>query len=52
MPRCFWYQEASAALSPLHLRKTPPIPVIPAMVRISTRLAISDAAGATDRVSS
>src|SRR5262245_41930395 len=28
MPKCFWYQAASAALFPLHLRKTPPIPVI------------------------
>src|SRR3954471_7239091 len=28
MPRCFWYQAASAAPSPLLLRKTPPIPVI------------------------
>ena len=28
MPRCFWYQAASAALSPLLLKNTPPIPVI------------------------
>src|SRR4051812_15030862 len=32
MPRCRWYHEANAALSPLLLRKTPPIPVIFAIV--------------------
>src|SRR3954464_3084566 len=32
MPRCCWYHEANAALSPLLLRNTPPIPVIFAIV--------------------
>src|SRR5438128_11507712 len=32
MPRFFWYQAASAAWSPLLLKKTPPIPVILAIV--------------------
>src|SRR5687767_4326244 len=27
-PKCFLYHAASAALSPLHFKKTPPIPVI------------------------
>src|SRR3954464_5792873 len=32
MPRCRWYHEAKAAPSPLLLKKTPPIPVIFAIV--------------------
>src|SRR5678809_1276682 len=32
MPKCFRYHAASAALSPLLLKKTPPIPVIFAIV--------------------
>src|SRR3954471_11927278 len=32
MPRCCWYHEANAALSPLLLRNTPPMPVIFAIV--------------------
>src|SRR5690606_39470959 len=37
MPRCCRYQAASAALSPLHLRKTPPIPVTLAIVAAPSR---------------
>src|SRR6185295_11193178 len=33
-PKCFRYQAASAALSPLLLKKTPPIPVIFAIVAL------------------
>src|SRR5262245_32943440 len=32
MPRCFRYQSASAALSPVLLKKTPPTPVTFAIV--------------------
>src|SRR5882724_2298633 len=34
MPKCFRYHAASAALSPLLLRKTPPTPVIFAIVAL------------------
>src|SRR5215210_7290290 len=34
MPRCFRYHAASAALSPLLLENTPPIPVTFAIVRL------------------
>src|SRR5882762_4521552 len=34
MPRCFRYHAASAALSPLLLKKTPPTPVIFAIVTL------------------
>src|SRR6188508_3341891 len=34
MPRCFRYHAASAALSPLLLKKTPPTPVILAIVAL------------------
>src|SRR6266446_845772 len=45
MPRCLWYQLASAALSLLLLKKTPPIPVILAIVAsILTNLLTASAA--------
>src|SRR2546423_3638196 len=34
MPKCFRYHAASAALSPLLLKKTPPTPVILAIVAL------------------
>src|SRR6185503_10091268 len=37
MPKCFRYHAASAALSPLLLKKTPPIPVIFAIVALPAR---------------
>jgi hypothetical protein len=39
-PRCFWYHAASAALSPLLLKKMPPTPVILAIVRLLVVLAV------------
>src|SRR5450631_266236 len=44
MPKCFRYHAASEALSPLHLKKTPPIPVTFAIVALlPTLLAIFSA---------
>src|SRR5687768_2314139 len=34
IPRCFWYQAASAALSPVLLKNTPPTPVTFAIVSL------------------
>src|SRR5450631_1546877 len=38
MPKCFRYHAASAALSPLLLKKTPPIPVTFAIVALLSTL--------------
>src|SRR5690348_13585691 len=40
IPRCFWYHAASAAGSPLLLKKTPPIPVILAITLSSSNRAL------------
>ena len=52
MPKCFRYHAASAALSPLVLKKTPPTPVIfatAALLFIKPRNGVRPSCGALKR---